>query len=78
MQCACATLSSVAYPILQYLSTLSHKRDDFRKTFLSTKHVISFPLTLLSATFLILSRTERDIKNEYESSRKVPAILIRF
>jgi len=29
MQCACAILSSVACPILQYFSTLSHKRRDF-------------------------------------------------
>jgi len=77
MQCACAILSSVAYPILQYFSTLSHKRDEFRKTFLNTKRVFSFSLKLLSETFLIL-RTERDIKNAYKSSRKVPVILARF
>ena len=31
MQCACAMLSTVAYPILQNISTLSHKRPAFRK-----------------------------------------------
>ena len=31
MQCACSILSSVAFPSLQYFSTLSHKRHDFRK-----------------------------------------------
>jgi len=67
MQCACAILSSVAYPILQY----------FRKTFLNTECVFLFSLKLLSETFLIL-RTERDIKNAYKSSRKVSAILARF
>ena len=29
MQCACAVLSSVDYPALQYFSTLSHKRHHF-------------------------------------------------
>jgi hypothetical protein len=71
-------LSSVAYPILQYFSTLSQKRDNFRKTFLSTKRVFSFSLKRLSETFLIVRRNERDIKNEYESLRQVPAIIIRF
>jgi len=28
---ACAILSSVACPVLQYFSTLSHKKYDFRK-----------------------------------------------
>ena len=31
MQCSCAILSSVACPPLQYFSTFSHKRYDFRK-----------------------------------------------
>jgi len=31
MQCACAILSYVACPTLQYFSTLSDKRNDFRK-----------------------------------------------
>ena len=30
MQCACAILSSVACPAVQYFSTFSHKRQDFR------------------------------------------------
>ena len=38
-----------------------------------------FSLQLLSETFLILRRTERDIiQNVYRSSCKVPAILVRF
>ena len=31
MECACAILSSVVCPVLQYFSTLSHKWHDFRK-----------------------------------------------
>ena len=31
MPCACAILSAVASPVLQYLSTLSHEVQDFRK-----------------------------------------------
>jgi len=30
-QCACVLMSFVACPVLQYFSTLSHKRHDFRK-----------------------------------------------
>jgi len=47
-------------------STLSHKRDDFRKKLLNTKCVLWFSLQLLSEIFLILRRTKRDmIKNVY-------------
>jgi hypothetical protein len=46
-------------PALQYFSTLSHKRNAFRKTLLYLKHVFWFSLQLLSEIFLILKRTER-------------------
>ena len=51
----------------------------FGNKFLNTKCVFWFSVQLLSETFLILRRTERDIiKNVYRSSCKVPAILVRL
>jgi len=49
-------------PIMQYFSTLSHKWHDFRKkkVLLDIKSVFWFSLQLLSETFLILRRNERD------------------
>jgi len=60
-------ISSVASPAVQYFSTLSHKRNDFRKKKgYWTQNVFWFSLQLLSETFLILRRNERDvIKNVY-------------
>ena len=50
----------------------------FREALLNTKCVFRFPLQILSDTFLILRRTERDvIKNVCRSSCKVPVIVVR-
>jgi hypothetical protein len=66
-------LSSVAFLVPQYFSTLSHKWHNFRKKIIEHKYLLWFSLHLLSETFLILRRTERDIiKNIYWSSCKIP------
>ena len=69
-------------PLYNIFFMLSHKRHDFRKKkkkLLNTKCVFRVFLHLLSETFVILRRTERDmIENVYRSSCKVPFILIRF
>jgi len=50
-----------------------------KKKLLTTKCVFWFSLQLLSETFLILRRTERDmIQNVYRASCKVPVIVVRF
>jgi len=57
-------LPSVTCPAVQYFSTLFHTRHDFRKKkLLNPKCVFLCPLQLLSETFLILTRTERDMIN---------------
>ena len=55
------------------------KGTTFRQKLLNTKYVFWFSLQVLSETFLILRRTERDkIKNVYCSSCNVPVILVRL
>ena len=66
-------LSSVACPALPYFSTLSHKRQDFRKKVTEHK-MCSFFSTILSGKFLIISKTEQDSTiNVYMSSCTVHA-----
>jgi hypothetical protein len=52
----------VASPALQYFSTLSHKRHDFRKQVIENKICVMIFSTSLSETFLIPRRTERKEK----------------
>ena len=61
MQCACAILSSVACPALQYFSTLPHKRDDFRK-----KKKKSF----LNIKMFVLSFSKISVRNISHSKKK--------
>jgi hypothetical protein len=82
MKGAWAILLSVAYPALQYFSTLFHKELDFRKKknkLLGIKFMFRFSLQLLSETFLVLRRMQRDIIiNIHRSLRKVPSLLSDF
>jgi hypothetical protein len=63
-----------------FFSTLSHKLHDiWKKKLLNIKSVFWFSLQILSETFLILRRIQRDmIKNIYRSSCKVPVIIVIF
>ena len=76
MQCACAIQLFVACPALQYFSTFSHKRHDFRKKKKKvTEHITRvFSLQLFPETFLILRRNERDMNKNVH----VPVIFVRF
>jgi len=74
-------LSSVAYPTLLYHSTLSNKRYNFIKNITEYKMCVLIPPPpqLLSKTFLILRRTERDIiKKVYRSSCKLRLLVPDF
>jgi hypothetical protein len=74
---ACAILSSVACPALQYFVTVSHKRHDFRKKkkLSNVKCVFRVSVRILSETFFILRRNERDM---IEKVYYYNFILLRF
>jgi len=81
MQRACSIFSSVACAALRYSSTLSHKGAIFeKKRVLNTKCVFLCSLQLLSKTFLILRKIERDmIKKLYIGLHvKYPLLLSDF
>jgi len=52
---------------LPYFSTLSHKMQDLRKKLLKLKFFLLFSLQILSETFLILRRIQRDIVTNVRS-----------
>jgi len=61
MQCACVILTSVTCPAVPNFPTLSYKPHDFfLKNFIEYKLCCHFVYKCLE-TFVILSRTERDI-----------------
>jgi hypothetical protein len=62
------TLSSVACPAAPKVSTLSHKRKNFRQEVIEAKICVVFLSALFSETFVILTGNERDVfKNVYWS-----------
>jgi hypothetical protein len=64
---------------LQYFSTFSLKRHDFRKKVTEHKVCFSSSPQITSATFLILRRTERDmIKKVFGFHVKYPLFLSDF
>ena len=71
-------MSSVTSPAVPYFSTLSHKRHDLEKIVPEHKMCVLICSTILSETFLIVRRNERDIKNIRWSLCEVPVILVRF
>ena len=78
MQCACAIISSVNCPALQYFPTLSHELHDFRGKGTEHKICVLIFSTAVSEIFLTLRRNEGDtIKNVYWSLCKVHVILVR-
>jgi inorganic pyrophosphatase/exopolyphosphatase len=74
-----SVVSSVASLVLPYFSVLSHKRYDFQKNVIEHKMCVLIFSPILSDTFFILRRLERDIIiNVHRSLCKVPVILARF
>jgi len=74
-------LPTVASPVLSYFTTLSHKRNKFkkRKRFVEHKMCILISVQFLSETFLFLRKSDRDkIKNVNRSLCKIPVILVIF
>jgi len=56
---------TVGLPRSTIFFTFSHKREEFRKMLLNEKCVLWFSVQILSKTFLILRRNERDMIKNY-------------
>ena len=79
MQCACAILSSVACPALQYFSHYLINGMIFEKMLWNLKCAFRLSLHLLSETFPILRRNERDMIKKYIGLHvKYPLFIVRF
>jgi hypothetical protein len=65
MQCTCAIFSYMVFPALQYFSTLSHKRYDFRNEVIDHEMCVSSLYIVLCQIFLIIKGTEQEIINMY-------------
>jgi hypothetical protein len=70
--------SLVAHQSPLSFSTLSHKRYDFRKKVIEHKMCVLIICTILSKTFLILRRIQRDVIKVKTSSCKISIILVGF
>jgi hypothetical protein len=71
-------LSSVAYPVIKYFSTLCHKRTIFVKKSYWTWNVSWFSLQLLSEEFIYFQKNSAIVTiNAYTSSCRVLVILVR-
>jgi hypothetical protein len=69
----------MAFPALQYFSTLSYKLHDFRKKVTDHTTCSDCLLLHLSETVFIPRRTERDtVLDVHGFSRKIPVILVKF
>ena len=68
-------VTSLAPP---YVSTLSHKRHDFREKSLNVKRVFLFFIQFLPIRFLILRRISRDFAINMKTSSCKVLILIGF
>ena len=81
MQSACVVLYCHLWPVWLYHIFPYYLINGtiFGKELLNIKRVFWFPVQLLSVTFLILRRIQRDIViNVHRSSCEVPVIVIRF
>jgi hypothetical protein len=78
MQCACGVLHCHLWPVWLYHIFPHYLINGtiFGKKLLNIKCVFSFSLSLLSETFLIPRRIQRDIIHVHKSSGKVPVTLI--